>query len=118
MVAFDKWIEGYYPKALPGGKMNKALIYTYNMSMRLSLYHLDGRPFATPLEKIQPLPAFFRKHQLIPENSCRIYKIPHRLVIVLFHTGPTEYLPSFKLFLSDTADILDTLFKPFLLFVF
>ena len=43
MCAFEKWIEGYYPKALPGGRMSKALAYTYNLFMRLSRYHLDGR---------------------------------------------------------------------------
>jgi transposase len=43
MCAFEKWIEGYYPKALAGGKMSKALAYTYNLFLRLSRYHLDGR---------------------------------------------------------------------------
>jgi len=43
MRAFEKWIEGYYPKALKGGKMSKALYYTYNLFLRLSRYHLDGR---------------------------------------------------------------------------
>jgi transposase len=43
MRAFEKWIEGYYPKALQGGKMSKALAYTYNLFLRLSRYHLDGR---------------------------------------------------------------------------
>jgi hypothetical protein len=43
MRAFEKWIEGYYPKALPGGRMSKALAYTYNLFLRLSRYHLDGR---------------------------------------------------------------------------
>jgi len=43
MCAFEKWIEGYYRKTLPGGRMNKALAYTYNIFMRLSRYHLDGR---------------------------------------------------------------------------
>lgn len=43
MCAFEKWIEGYYPKTLPGGRINKALSYTYNIFMRLSRYHLDGR---------------------------------------------------------------------------
>lgn len=43
LCAFEKWIVGYYPKALPGGRMSKALAYTYNLFMRLSRYHLDGR---------------------------------------------------------------------------
>jgi hypothetical protein len=43
MCAFEKWIEGYYSKTLPGGRMSKALAYTYNLFMRLSRYHLDGR---------------------------------------------------------------------------
>jgi transposase len=43
MRAFEKWIEGYYPKTLPGGRMSNALAYTYNLFMRLSRYHLDGR---------------------------------------------------------------------------
>jgi transposase len=41
--AFEKWIVAYYPKTLPGGRMSKALAYTYNLFMRLSRYHLDGR---------------------------------------------------------------------------
>ena len=43
LCVFEKWIVGYYPKALPGGRMSKALAYTYNLFMRLSRYHLDGR---------------------------------------------------------------------------
>jgi transposase len=43
MCAFEKWIQSYYPKALPGGRMNRALTYTYNLFLRLSRYHLDGR---------------------------------------------------------------------------
>jgi len=43
MRAFEKWIEAYYPKAIPGGRMSKALSYTYNIFERLSRYHLDGR---------------------------------------------------------------------------
>ena len=43
MRAFEKWIEGYYPKTLSGGRMSRALTYTYNLFFRLSRYHLDGR---------------------------------------------------------------------------
>jgi transposase len=43
MRAFEKWIDAYYPKAIPGGRMSKALSYTYNIFERLSRYHLDGR---------------------------------------------------------------------------
>ena len=43
ICAFEKWIESYYTKTLPKGRMNKALAYTYAMSHRLSRYHLDGR---------------------------------------------------------------------------
>ena len=43
MRAFEKWIEANYPKALPGGRMGKALSYTHSIFMRLSRYHLDGR---------------------------------------------------------------------------
>lgn len=43
MRAFERWIKGYHPKTLPGGRMSKALSYTYNIFMRLSRYHLDGR---------------------------------------------------------------------------
>jgi hypothetical protein len=42
-TAFEKWIVNYYPKALPKGRMHKALSYTYNLFHRLSRYHLDGR---------------------------------------------------------------------------
>jgi transposase len=43
MRAFEKWIEANHPKALPGGRMSKALAYTHSIFMRLSRYHLDGR---------------------------------------------------------------------------
>jgi transposase len=43
MRAFEKWIEVSYSKALSGGRMSKALAYTYNLFRRLSRYHLDGR---------------------------------------------------------------------------
>jgi hypothetical protein len=43
LTAFEKWIVNYYPKALPKGRMSKALSYTYNLFHRLSRYHLDGR---------------------------------------------------------------------------
>jgi len=43
LVAFEKWIVSYYPKAIKGGRMFKALSYTYNIFHRLSRYHLDGR---------------------------------------------------------------------------
>ncbi len=41
--AFEKWLEQYYPKVLPKGRMSKAISYTYNIFHRLSRYHLDGR---------------------------------------------------------------------------
>lgn len=41
--AFEKWIVNYFPKALPKGRMSKALSYTYSIFHRLSRYHLDGR---------------------------------------------------------------------------
>lgn len=41
--AFEKWIVSYMPKALHGGRMSKALTYTYSLFHRLSRYHLDGR---------------------------------------------------------------------------
>ncbi len=40
---FEKWIISYMPKALPGGRMSRALTYTYSLFHRLSRYHLDGR---------------------------------------------------------------------------
>jgi transposase len=43
MCAFEKWIVSYIPKALDGGRMSKALTYTYSIFHRLSRYHLDGR---------------------------------------------------------------------------
>lgn len=43
MCAFEKWILNYMPKALEGGRMSKALSYTYLLFHRLSRYHLDGR---------------------------------------------------------------------------
>ena len=42
-TAFEKWIVNYYPKAIPNGRMHKALKYTYNLFQRLTRYHLDGR---------------------------------------------------------------------------
>ncbi len=43
MCAFKKWIVNYMPEALPGGRMSKALTYSYLLFQRLSRYHLDGR---------------------------------------------------------------------------
>ncbi len=43
LVAFEKWVLNYHPKAIPGGRMHRALRYTYNLFQRLSRYHLDGR---------------------------------------------------------------------------
>jgi transposase len=43
MRVFEKWIVNQYPQALPGGRMKKALHYTYHIYHRLSRYHLDGR---------------------------------------------------------------------------
>ena len=43
LVAFEKWVLNYLPKAIPGGRMHRALRYTYNLFQRLSRYHLDGR---------------------------------------------------------------------------
>ena len=43
LCAFEKWIFGYFPKAIPGGRMYKALKYTYSLFHRLTRYHLDGR---------------------------------------------------------------------------
>lgn len=40
---FEKWMESYYPKVLPKGRMEKALKYTYSIYRRLARYHLDGR---------------------------------------------------------------------------
>ena len=43
LVAFEKWVLNYLPKAIPNGRMHRALRYTYNLFQRLSRYHLDGR---------------------------------------------------------------------------
>ena len=43
LLGFEKWIVSYMPKALSGGRMSKALTYTYTLFHRLSRYHLDGR---------------------------------------------------------------------------
>ena len=43
LCTFEKWIVNYYPKAIPQGRMYKALTYTYSLFQRLSRYHLDGR---------------------------------------------------------------------------
>lgn len=43
LLGFEKWIVSYMPKALSGGRMSKALKYTYSLFHRLSRYHLDGR---------------------------------------------------------------------------
>jgi transposase len=42
-TAFEKWVVNYFPKVIQGGRMHKALRYTYNLFQRLSRYHLDGR---------------------------------------------------------------------------
>jgi transposase len=43
LLGFEKWVLNYIPKALPKGRMSKALEYTYKLFHRLSRYHLDGR---------------------------------------------------------------------------
>jgi transposase len=43
LCAFEKWIVDYYPKAIPKGRMAKAISYTYSLFHRLTRYHLDGR---------------------------------------------------------------------------
>jgi transposase len=43
LCAFEKWVVNYFPKALPDGRMGRALKYTYSLFHRLSRYHLDGR---------------------------------------------------------------------------
>ena len=43
LCAFEKWIVAHVPKALSGGRMYKALTYTYSLFHRLTRYHLDGR---------------------------------------------------------------------------
>ncbi len=43
MRAFEKWLLAYHHKTINGGRMRKAISYTYNLFERLSRYHLDGR---------------------------------------------------------------------------
>jgi len=43
LCAFEKWIVNNFPKAIPKGRMAKALSYTYALFHRLTRYHLDGR---------------------------------------------------------------------------
>lgn len=43
LLGFEKWVVSYMPKVLSGGRMSKALTYTYLLFHRLSRYHLDGR---------------------------------------------------------------------------
>ena len=43
LCAFEKWIVNYFPKAIPKGRMEQALGYSYSLFHRLSRYHLDGR---------------------------------------------------------------------------
>jgi len=82
MRAFEKWIEGYYPKTLSGGRMSRALTYTYNLFFRLSRYHLDGRYLPDNLAEnaIRPL-AVGRKGYLFcgnhesAENAAIMYSL-------------------------------------------
>lgn len=43
MLAFKNWLENYYSKTIPNGRMYGAIRYTLNIFNRLSRYHLDGR---------------------------------------------------------------------------
>jgi len=43
MVAFEKWLAREYHQVMPGGRIGKAIKYTYNIYHRLTRYHLDGR---------------------------------------------------------------------------
>jgi hypothetical protein len=83
LTAFEKWIVNYYPKAIPDGRMHKALSYTYNLFHRLSRYHLDGRYRIdnNPVENdIRPL-ALGRKNYLFcgnhdaAENAAIMYSL-------------------------------------------
>ncbi|MBN2863261.1 MAG: IS66 family transposase, partial [Bacteroidales bacterium] len=83
LVAFEKWIVSYYPKAITGGRMSKALAYTYRLFHRLSRYHLDGRYQIdnNPVENaIRPL-ALGRKNFLFcgnhdaAENAAVMYSL-------------------------------------------
>jgi transposase len=83
LTAFEKWIVNYYPKAIPKGRMHKALSYTYNLFHRLSRYHLDGRYRIdnNPVENaLRPL-ALGRKNYLFcgnhdaAENAAIMYSL-------------------------------------------
>lgn len=43
MVAFEKWLVNEYLKVLPKGRIGKAIKYCYDIYLRLTRYHLDGR---------------------------------------------------------------------------
>lgn len=43
LCAFEKWLVSHYPKTVTGGRMYKAISYTYSLFHKLTRYHLDGR---------------------------------------------------------------------------
>jgi transposase len=120
LVAFEKWIVNYYSKAIPKGRMAKALSYTYSLFHRLSRYHIDGRyQIDNNLAEnaIRPL-ALGRKNYLFcgnhdaAENAAVMYSLLG--CCKLADVNPREWLtdvltkiPTYNLDYSlDLADLL------------
>jgi len=120
LVAFEKWALNYLPKAIPSGRMYRALRYTYNLFQRLSRYHLDGRyePDNNGVENtIRPL-ALGRKNFMFcgnhdaAENAaimyslfgcCKAVDINPREWLIDVLTRIPEYNANYDL---DLADLL------------
>lgn len=120
LVAFEKWVLNYLPKAIPNGRMYRALRYTYNLYQRLSRYHLDGRyePDNNGVENaIRPL-ALGRKNFMFcgnhaaAENAaimyslfgcCKAVDINPREWLIDVLTRIPEYNANYDL---DLADLL------------
>jgi len=120
LVAFEKWVLNYTPKAIPSGRMYRALRYTYNLFQRLSRYHLDGRyePDNNGVENtIRPL-ALGRKNFMFcgnhdaAENAaimyslfgcCKAVDINPREWLIDVLTRIPEYNANYDL---DLADLL------------
>ena len=80
MCAFEKWIVSYMPKALPQGRMSKALKYTYSLFHRLSRYHLDGRyKMDNNLmeNSIRPLALGYLKKMIMQSNCNYLFAGSH-----------------------------------------
>lgn len=126
MVAFEKWILPQRLKVLPGGRIGKALKYTYDHYHKLTRYHLDGKlKMDNNLAEnaIRPL-ALGRKNWLFCSNhdaaenaaifysmlgTCKAHGVNYRQWLVFFLENVHKFDNDYS---KDIAQLLPQNFKP------